>query len=125
MLPRSLLAAASAALLLVLAAPTPATAAEDPRFLSDIDDLPLMEGLAEVPDAGSTFDTPAGRIVEAYGEGRALTRDQITTFYAATLPQLGWTAAGDASFRREGERLRIEILGDRPPLTVRFLVAPE
>ncbi|MBF0129000.1 MAG: hypothetical protein HQL33_03310 [Alphaproteobacteria bacterium] len=97
----------------------------DAGFLSGIEDLPLMEGLTERLDAGSTFDTPAGRFVEAYATGGRATRRQIEDFYAATLPQLGWAASGRLAFRRDGETLRIEILGGKPPYTIRFALAPE
>lgn len=120
---RTLLAAL--AVLTCLAAATPAAAVEGgAAFLSAIDDLPLMEGLSEAGDAGSTFDTPAGRIVEAYAEGPTASGDEVARYYAATLPQLGWATDGGAVFRREGEVLKVEIVGERP-LTVRFTLAPE
>ncbi len=38
-------------------------------YLAAVADLPLMPGLAEVPEAGLVFDQPSGRIVEAYAQG--------------------------------------------------------
>jgi hypothetical protein len=102
--------------------------AQDARiaFVSGIEDLPLMPGLEEVDETTMVFDTPAGRIVEALARGR-LDRDQVVGFYAATLPQLGWTPAGETLFRREGEILELHI-ADAPVgaghLTVRFALAP-
>lgn len=112
------LAAALAALAL------PARAGE-PVFVGGFDDLPLMAGLAEIDGAGVVFDTPHGRIVERYAAG-AVAADEIARFYRATLPALGWQAAGPLGWRREGEQLSITLY---PPeasgrITVRFSLAP-
>ena len=93
-------------------------------FFDAIDDLPIMQGLREVVDAVATFDTPDGRIVEAYAEGEKLTRAEVSRFYEQTLPQLGWVRSKPDQYRREGEKLRIDFIGKRP-LTVRMTLAPE
>ena len=49
----------------------------------------------------------------------------ILRFYAATLPQLGWTRESDSRFRREHEVLKLESAGDARMLTVRFTISPE
>ncbi len=120
---------ATAVLAWVLAAGLfPATAglaaADGATFVADVEDLPLMPGLAEVSGAGVVFDKPGGRIVEAYAEG-AVGRAEVIDFYRRTLPQLGWAAAGGTAYRREGERLEIVILGGDGDLVVRFTLQPE
>lgn len=95
-------------------------------FVSGIEDLPLMPGLAEVDETAMVFDTPGGRIIEALTSG-PVSRDQVVRFYAATLPQLGWSADGETLFRREGETLELHF--SDPPvvagqLAVRFALAP-
>ncbi len=101
---------------------TAALAAE--RFVHGIEDLPLMPGLAEAPDAGVVFDTPSGRIVQTEAIGH-VSRNQVLAFYAETLPQLGWRSLATGLFRRENEVLRIEFddVGD-PGTTVRFALSP-
>ena len=107
--------------LIVLAA----TAGRAEQFLAGLEDVPVMPGVEVVGNAGVAFDSPAGRIVEAYATG-AVTRDAVRSYYRTTLPQLGWTRTGPLEFSREGERLTIELLGQsRPPLTVRFELGPE
>src|SRR5919106_2367086 len=69
------------------------SAAEDTGYVAGIADLPLMPGLEELPDAGVVFDKPAGRIVDAYAQGR-VTPASVLDFYGKALPQLGWRAAG-------------------------------
>lgn len=93
-------------------------------FLSAYEDLPLAPGLAEVMGSGVSFDSPSGRIVEAYAHGAVKPAD-ILRFYAATLPQLGWARESDRLYRRETEVLRLETTQDRAGATLRFTISPE
>lgn len=100
-------------------------AEETSRFVSVIDDLPLMNGLVEVGE-GVEFATPQGRIVEATARGasKALSESAVADFYAKTLPQLGWTAQSKTRFVREGETLDLIFGSDGGVLSVRFSLAP-
>ena len=111
------------AILLVLSlAAVPSGAADG--FVEGFEDLPLAPGLASLPDAGTTFDKPTGRIVVAYAQG-ATRRAEVERFYTSTLPQLGWKPEDKPnSFAREGERLVIELLGSDGALTVRYTLSP-
>ena len=93
-------------------------------FLAGLDDLPLTPGLREIKDAGVVFDKPEGRIVEAYAEGEVSVA-KVRSFYAATLPQLGWRAEGPGRYRREGEVLSIGFRAAGKGLTVRFSLSPD
>ncbi len=94
-------------------------------FLSVIDDVPLMPGLAERPDAAVVFDKPEGRIVETEATGR-LARAEVLKFYAASLPQLGWRARGEGRFLRDREELALSFVsGPGGALTVRFTLSPD
>ena len=108
-------------LLMPLRAPT---ASEDAAYLAGVADLPLMPGLRELADAGIVFDKPSGRIVEAYAAGIVSAAD-VLAFYRETLPELGWQAEDDHHFRREGERLELELLKGGEVLTVHFTLAPD
>jgi hypothetical protein len=105
------------ALLLVIA---PARAGD--AFVEGFEDLPLAPGLVNLPEAGTGFDKPTGRIVVAYASGKT-SRSAVEKFYSTTLPQLGWTREGGA-YLRDGERLTIEILGAEGGVTVRYTLAP-
>ena len=105
------------ALLLVIA---PARAGE--AFVEGFEDLPLAPGLVNLPEAGTGFDKPTGRIVVAYASG-GTTRAAVEQFYSTTIPQLGWTRQGNA-YLRDGERLTIEIIGAQGGVTVRYTLAP-
>jgi hypothetical protein len=92
------------------------------RFVEGFEDLPLAPGLVNLPEAGTGFDKPTGRIVVAYASGKT-SRSAVEKFYSATLPQLGWSREGNA-YLREGERLTIEIIGAEGGVTVRYTLAP-
>ncbi|KAA5607237.1 hypothetical protein F1188_00245 [Roseospira marina] len=98
--------------------------ADGAAFVRGTEDVPLMAGLREVPERGVVFESPGGRIVEAWAVGY-LPPDTVRQFYRDSLPQLGWQVSGDLIFRREGEVLTLDFpAGPDSPLTVRFRIAP-
>jgi len=92
-------------------------------FLAGFEDVPVMPGIAVDPGSAVAFDTPAGRIVEAYAAG-AVTRDAVRRYYQGALPQLGWMRTGELTFRRDGEILTVEMLDSAAALTIYFRLAP-
>ena len=78
-------------------------------YIADVADLPLMDGLREVAQAGMAFDKPSGRIVEAYAHGAVMIQ-AVRRFYRETLPQLGWRTLGARPLRARGRAV-----GDRLP----------
>lgn len=92
-------------------------------FITDIEDLPIMPGLSEVPDAGLVFDKPSGRIVQAYAEGQ-VHKAEVLDFYQQTLPQLGWRAEGEDRFARENEALTLLVREMTDGVVVEFRLAP-
>lgn len=98
-------------------------AAEEVAFMSGFEDLPLMDGLKQSEDAAVSFDTPSGRIIEAYAQSDEIGKQKIAEFYNKTLPQLGWRRVSDKkaflSYVREGEVLTISV-EDGTPAAVRF-----
>lgn len=99
-------------------------ASADGGFLRGIEDLPLAPGLEEDASGSLAFDTAGGRIVEAYAHGD-VSEDQVLHFYRETLPQLGWTAESNRQYRREGERLRLDVSGNSTGITVHYLLSPQ
>ena len=93
-------------------------------FFSAVEDLPLMPGLQEVADEGMIFDKPEGRIVEAVAAGK-VSQDDITAFYDATLPQLGWERTAAATFMRSGEVLRYRLEAVNDDIIIRVTIAPK
>jgi hypothetical protein len=120
---RRLLAALTAALVLGGSA-VPGPRAQAQGYMVEVEDLPLMPGLAEVEGAGVVFDKPDGRIVEAFAQGR-VTREAVLAFYRRALPQLGWRTGGGAAFRRDGETLSLDFLDGGGALIVRFTLVPQ
>lgn len=113
--------------LLVVVPPAQGCAA-DGRFVEGLEDVPLMPGLVVDENSGLTFDTPEGRIVEAVAVesrgGPRLDAGAVLRFYAESLPQLGWNASVPGEWRREGERLRLDIRHVQGALEVHFLLTP-
>jgi len=94
------------------------------RFVSVIEDLPLMDGLRENENAAVAFETAGGRIAEAEARG-GIAPARVRGFYAQVLPQLGWTALGEGLYRRERERLKVVVESDGDGGTaVGFSVSP-
>ena len=118
-----LLAASLLAALILAGVGTAPTRGQVQSYIAEVEDLPLMPGLAEVEGAGVIFDKPDGRIVEAYAQGE-VGREAVLAFYRQTLPQLGWRATGAATFRREREALSLDFLDGGGALIVRFTLVP-
>lgn len=106
----------------VFAAVLTLTSARAEGYLSALPDMPLAAGLAELPEETLVFDKPEGRIIRASATRAAGISDSaIARFYIATLPNLGWQApkdkaargAGDLTFTRKGENLRITFSANR------------
>lgn len=114
------IASAALSLAVVACASAPAHATE---FLRAIDDVPLVAGLTEKPEP-VVFESDQGRVVQTVAEGQVGVTE-ISAFYIATLPSLGWKQADDQSglaFARENERLTIHIREPRSsdPVRVQF-----
>ena len=74
-------------------------------FFGAIQDLPVMEGLVEVPEQAVVYDKPGGRIVELVAEMQGVTEKQTRLYYAELLPQLGWQRVDKGAYQRESENL--------------------
>src|SRR4051812_28309281 len=102
-----------AALVLLLAAAAampgarPASAAD---YLKAVTDLPLADGLKEQTDKATVFDTPLGRIVNAYATGN-VKPGAVLDFYDDTLPALGWDRQKAGTYHRKNEILKIDVWG--------------
>ena len=109
-------------LVLPFAAFSPLAAAE--RFLSVINDLPLMPALTEIEGSAVTFSKPQGRIVDVAATGKT-DKARVLVFYAKTLPQLGWQSSGGATWLRDSERLGLSFRENGDMLVVQFSLAPQ
>ncbi|NQW01869.1 MAG: hypothetical protein HQ483_19345 [Rhodospirillales bacterium] len=103
--------------------------AQQPVFLSAIEDLPVMPGLVEKTDSALSFETASGRIVEIAVSG-PVTATAVADYYRRTLPQLGWTllSASASAFAREQEVLVIDIFEADPAVgivEVHFRLSPK
>jgi hypothetical protein len=110
-----------ALLLSVLAIGTAPARAQ--QFVPGTEDVPLMQELAPVKDTDIVFDKPEGRIIEASARGK-VTKAAVRSFYASTLPQLGWKVSGE-SWTRDTETLHLDFAGHDGDLWVTFTLLPK
>jgi hypothetical protein len=97
-------------ILAVLTVLAPVSAfAEESKFFSTLNDIPLMPGLYEVTRDSVSFDKAEGRIVETAAASETVSAGQIRAFYASALPQLGWAQAGEDAYSRNGEKLTLRL----------------
>lgn len=98
-------------------------------FLSTIADVPLPDGLEELPDAGFVFDKPQGRIVQLTASHNAqITQQALMAFYQNSLPNLGWQPSQSGldllTFTRRGEILRLTFTADLVIFDLTPMVGP-
>lgn len=90
-------------------------------FFETLYDVPVMEGIIEIPDMALTFDKPNGRIAQAGAQFDRLSKSKILSFYAQILPQLGWRRLSEGRYSREGEDL---VISFEQGGIVKFLLKP-
>ncbi len=89
-------------------------------FIEGTEDLPQMDGLMQIDDLSMSFDAPEGRILQSYQQSETLTKEQVESFYNATLPALGWEQIKPNVYEREMERLTMSFENKKDLLVVRF-----
>ncbi|NCC21348.1 MAG: hypothetical protein EOM26_02670 [Alphaproteobacteria bacterium] len=104
--------------------PVRAAGDEVPRFLTVLQDVPLMPGLEELIDESVVFDKPSGRIAESMAVSGSLPEGAISRFYSLTLPQLGWAPTERGSYVRKDEELKIVVAPRDGGRVVRFTLTP-
>ena len=75
---------------------------------TELTDVPLMDGMKELPDDWMQFDVPAGHILQTRTQIKRYSKDQVRRFYQTTLPAVGWIYdEKDDVFARESDVLTI------------------
>ena len=94
------------------------------KYLNILPELPLMEGLEEVPESSLSFDKPDGRIAEATYFSDTVTADAVLAYYEETLPQLGWSPEAESMFLREQDQLVIRSTQEEEEAIIVFSLSP-
>ena len=97
--------------------------AADIVYSSTIEDLPLMQGMYELPRESLTFDTPQGRIVETTIE-TSDSKKKVLEFYSQNLPALGWDTKDHMAYVRDDEQLTMEFGHAERGTLVHFTLTP-
>lgn len=94
-------------------------------FIEGLEDVPVMDGLKQVPNDSITFGNEESRFVEAILIGENFNFSKVEKFYKDTLPQMGWTFQGKKknvlTFFRDRESIEI-VREEKKPLTIRITV---
>lgn len=92
-------------------------------FVEGMEDIPLPEKMSQLTKDDISFGNEETRLVEAYVTSKELKFSEISNFYRASLPQLGWIYQGNRGqsllFYRDGENLEI-VKEASNPLIVRL-----
>lgn len=94
-------------------------------YFNYLHDVPVMQGLEVLEEQSTVFDKPEGRIVVQIARAGGVSEKQISSFYAATLPSLGWKQIADNVYYREQERLTLTFQKNRDGILVTFFVSPK
>jgi hypothetical protein len=115
----------AALILLFCAIGTAIGPAEAAEYLKAVSDLPLADGLKEQTEKATVFDTPLGRIVNAYATGN-VKPEAVLDFYDDTLPALGWDRQKAGTYHRKNEILKIDVWGpDEGPTNVSYTLSSQ
>lgn len=94
-------------------------------FIEGLEDVPVMEGMTQLPNDSIAFGNEESRLVEAILESESSSFSKVENFYRSTLPQMGWIYQGKRGdtlvFEREGEVIDITKESSKP-LRVRITV---
>ena len=94
-------------------------------FIDGLEDVPVMEGLSQLPNDAISFGNEESRLVEAILVGENSSFAKVEKFYKDTLPQMGWSFQGKKSssliFYRDRESREITQT-QANPLKIRITV---
>lgn len=96
-----------------------------PAFFQNLNGVPLMPGLYEMPGEEVVFDKAEGRIIEGSAVTATQTAETIKAFYSKALPQFGWEPAGSSQFVRGAEKLDLEVMADGAHHVLHVSVRPK
>lgn len=97
-------------------------------FYETIDDIPVLTGLLELTDNSVVYDKPQGRYIQMVLFSDSLPAERIKSFFAASLPQLGWAPSKNLDqtihFTRGKEQLRLDLSTYHQDQTITFTLSP-
>lgn len=79
------------------------------RYFDQLREIPVMPALSQDEGEASVFDKPGGRIVHVRATGDNVSPESVRTFYAKTLPALGWQPHSADIYVRGTEKLTLEL----------------
>lgn len=96
-----------------------------PVFFTAIPDLPIMDGLHELPDQTVMFDKAEGRIIESVAAIDSHFDEEVRSYYLKALPQLGWVPHEAGVYMRGSERLQMNFEQVEDERFLRVRISPQ
>ncbi|MBP7710825.1 MAG: hypothetical protein KA100_07150 [Rickettsiales bacterium] len=97
-------------------------------FVQGSEDIPLLEQMDKMFDEGLGFDSASGSIMSSSYESK-IELERVRSFYAKTLPQMGWKLLKNDSkksvFEREKDKLEIEFVKQGKQQVVKFFISSD
>ena len=90
-------------------------------FVPGTEDLPLMEKMVIDENETISFDTPAGQILNVTAK-TPVSSQKVLSFYANTLPALGWQKKSGNSYKRDRDEIVIQTQSSQTGTSVLFQV---
>ena len=90
------------------------------RFLPNMGDIPLMEGLIIQSTEEINFDTPVGQIMNIEVQSENVSSCRILSYYRNVLPEMGWQMIETNKFIREKDTFFITVIQAQNPVILRF-----
>ncbi len=76
-------------------------------FFQTLYDVPVMNGLSELPEMALSYDKMEGRVASATATYESKDISEVYAFYNKVLPEFGWSRQAEGVYVREGEILTI------------------
>ncbi len=87
-------------------------------FVEGLEDVPIADGMKQIPNDSISFGNEESRLVEAMLTSTRVGFKKVEQFYTNTLPHMGWVYQGKRDktlvFEREQEVLEIACESEKP-----------
>jgi hypothetical protein len=93
-------------------------------FFEVLPDVPVAEGVQDLPDQAVVFNKPGGRVVEAVAVVDGAQVQSLYAYYDSVLPSLGWQVKAPRLYVRGGEVLKYWVESFEGESYFHILVSP-
>lgn len=96
-------------------------------FIDELGDVPMMEGIEMIEEAGYVFEQENGRLVERLAATNH-SIEKVSSYYKESLPPLGWTLKDGTNqwslYYRDREQLKLTFKKEGHLTLIFFKLSP-